>query len=298
MGEKQTRIYRQRDLTAPLDVLTESQSKVLALLARYRYMTIMQMQRCGVSRNINAIRNNVLYRLTKRASGNLVQCQTYFATNTKFGRLPYVYALTKHGADAVAELFGHENVRYPIGKIGYVNDYFHREAYIDFCIAVDAWANADEAREVLEFSHYFDKTGANRKGIPLRSVNRLLASPEVGEIEPDGLFFVNTGSKNRAFAVEIHNHTDTKRIVQQLAKHTHAINSGVISRKFGHDAANFVLSVSMNADQSQLVKTRFLSVSGFERFFKLFVFSDMETIKKSGLEKVFTHADGAKAPIF
>lgn len=298
MTENTKRIFKQRDLDAPLNILTDSQVKALVALARYRYLSVQQMADCGVGKNPANIRNHTLYRLHKRTRDNLVQCQSYFATNIKFGRLPHIYALTKQGAEFVEGIKDLDSVRYPVGSIQYINDYFHRTTYVDFCIAVDKWADAHEDREVLSFSHYFDKSGANRKGQPMRSLNRVLASESVGEIEPDGLFFVDTGNKVRAFAVEIHNNTDTKRVIQQLAKHTHAINSGVISKRFDHNKASFVLSVAMTKEQSELIKKRFLTVPEFERFSNLFLFSDIETIKSVGFEMAFVHANGANAPIF
>jgi len=300
MTEKAKRIFRQRNLEAPLSVLTPSQVKTINVLARYRYLTIKQLTACGVGKSPDNIRNMVLYRLTKRPKENLVRYQEYFGVSLNFGRLPYVYALTEHGAKAVAEINNIEidKIRYPVGKIQYIQDFYHREAYIDFCIEVDKWAEQSEDREVLSFSHYFDKTGANRKGLPMKSVNRIFASEEIGEIEPDGLFFVDTGTKKRALAVEVHNNTDTKRVIEQLAKHTHAINSGVISQRFSHDKASFVLSVSMKPEQSALIVQRFLSVSDFSRFSVLFAFSDIETIKTKGLSEAFTHADGSPAAIF
>lgn len=300
MEEKKKRIYRQRDLIAPVDVLTPSQHKALLMLARYRYLTIKQMVACGVAKNEATIRNHVIYRLAKRASKNYVQIQDYFGSNVNFGRLPYVHALTQYGAQKVAELLDldAERVRYPVGKIQYVNDYYHREAYINFCIALDLWASQDDAREVLKLSHYFDKTGANRKGAPTRSVNRLEASQEVGDIEPDGLALVDTGTKKRALAVEIHNTTDTKRVLQQLAKHTHAISSGVVSQHLGHDKANFVVSVAMTPEQCERIRSRFLAVEELAKFSPLFVFSDIQTIQALGLADAVTHADGSPAPIF
>ena len=294
------RNYRQRDLESPLNILTESQQRTLELLARYRYITTQQLIDAGVSKNIGTIRNHVLYRLCKRAQKNLVQVQDYFATNSRFGRLPYIYSLTEYGAEFVAEMWGvpASEVRYPVGKIQFVADYHHRTAYIDFCIAVDKWADSDPERDVLEMLHYYDKTGANRRGLSCRSVTRVLASEEVGEIEPDGLLLLNTGHKSRALAVEIHNTTDTKRIIQQLAKHSHAINTGSISKKLGHNSASFVLSVSMNPAQAKLVKTRFEAVEGFNGFKKLFAFSDLETIKEKGFELAFTHSDNQQALIF
>ncbi len=290
----------QRNLEKPIDVLTPSQVKALVLLSRYRYLNVNQMSYCGVGKNARDITNYTLYRLTKRPKDNLVFCQSYFGVSHSFGKMPYIYTLTKNGADRVAELMGvdFDQIRFPAGKVQYINDYYHRTAYIDFCIEVDKWAAQNENREVLSMTHYFDKNGANRLGKPSKSVNRLSLSDEIGDIEPDGLFYIDTGEKRRAFAVEVHNKTDTKRIVNQLARHTFAINSGAISKHLNHDKASFVLSVSMTPEQKALVQQRVLTISDFERFNKLFVFSDIETIKAKGFELAFSHANGEFAPIF
>jgi len=298
-SKKPTRVYRQRDLSAPLDILTPAQKGVIIALARYRYMTVRQLVDCGVSQSATTLRNRILYRLTKRARNNLVQYQDYFAEPAN-RRLSFVYALTTHGAQKAAELLETDaaSVRYPIGGITHVNDYRHREAYIDFCIALDKWAATDESREILTLSHYFDKTGANRKGIPLHSVNRMELADGMGLLEPDGICFLDTGTKRRALAVEIHNTTDTKRVTEQLLRHTHAISAGHITNRLGHDKASFVLSVTLSPEASGHIRKRISAASGFDRFAPLFVFNDLQSIKAAGFGEGWVYANGEPAEIF
>lgn len=156
-----------KDPYAPdyLPPVTPGQQRVIFCLARYRYMTVRQFVDAGAGKYESTVRDHLLYRLARRARGNLLQYREYFAVSAH-RRRPFVYALTGHGAAVAAELLDEEpgSIRYPVGGIAHVHDYEHREAYIDACIALDRWAEADEAREVLFLSHYFDKTGANRKG--------------------------------------------------------------------------------------------------------------------------------------
>ncbi|WP_040476628.1 hypothetical protein [Paramagnetospirillum caucaseum] len=287
---------RQRDLLAPLDALTPGQQRVIACLARYRYMTVRQFVDAGAGKHESTVRDHLLYRLARRVRGNLLQYREYFAVSAH-RRRPFVYALTQHGATVAAELLDveAESIRYPVGGIAHVHDYEHREAYIDVCIALDRWAEAGEARETLFLSHYFDKTGANRKGIPSHSVNRFALPGDLGNVEPDGIFFVDTGTKRRALALELNNTTDTKRAVEKLLKLTHAVQSGCISEHLGHDKANFVLSVAMTPEASALIRSRIATAKGFATFSPAFLFNDLATIKESGFASGWKYADGSSA---
>lgn len=301
--EKLKQVYRQRDLSAPLESYTPAQQLALIKLARYRYMTIAQFIACGVAKSANTLRQRILYRLIHRANNNLLQCQTYFALPAS-QRLPYLYALTVYGAQAAADLLEVEPgiIRYPMGKITHINDYRHREAYIDFCIELDKWADAAEERKVIAMSHYFDKTGANRNSLrkstagPLRSVNRIDIPGKIEPIEPDGLFLVNTGTKHRVLALEINNTTDTKRVVEKLLRYSHAIADNLVSKLFHHDKANIVLSVSMTQEATALVRKRIMEENGFRGVWEpYYIFNDLQTITREKFEYGWIYADGSDA---
>ena len=295
--EKPKQVYRQRNLSEPLDVLTPAQQGVLLKLVRYRYLTVAQFIACGVVKSAATFRNRIIYRLVHRAKNNLVQCQTYFGLPAN-QRLPYLYALTIHGAAMAADLMEMEpeTIRYPIGKITHVNDYRHRELYIDFCIEMDKWADTEDGRNVLSMSHYFDKTGATRNGIPLRSVNRIDLGGNMKPIEPDGIFLVDTGTKRRVLALELNNKTDTKNVVEKLLKYSHAIADNHISKLFHHEKANIVLSVSTTPGATALVRKRIMEMTGFRGVWEpYFIFNDMETIGRDGFGKGWVYADGRDA---
>lgn len=297
---KKRRIYKQRDLSRPLDTLTAAQEKVLMLLARFRYMTVRQLVACGVAKNAVTVRRDVLPRLSQLAGKNLIQVDRYWPHAMTRGSFSYIYALTEHGAAVVAEQFGVEAsaIRYPAGGIQFVNDFFHREAYVDFCIALWQWIEAGEFRHCRTLTHYFDKVGANRKGQPSQSVNRLELPKKPTAIVPDGLALIDTETKRRALAIEIHHKTDTKRAVEKLVELMHALSAGVIEQHLGHDKAAFILSVATTPELNALIRKRMATVSGIERFAPVFLFNDLQTIMREGFDKGWTHCDGAAAGVF
>jgi hypothetical protein len=274
---------QRRNLERPLDVLTEPQQRALLALARYRYLTIPQMIAAGVAKDSNHIRSDVLARLSRRASDNLVEAHEFPQFHAK-GRLPRIYTLTKYGAEVVADMLRRPvaEILYPVGGVQYANDFAHRAAYVDCCIAFDAWIAADEARDCLEVRHYFDKTGANRgAGLTrLRAATRL-DLPGGSYIIPDGLAFFDTGAKRRAVALEVHNFPDVGRIVKQLAGYVDHVVTDASSRTFGHDAAGRVLSISTDPAVTVRVMDRMLALPGFRdsRAFQLIAFNTLDSVK-------------------
>ncbi|HLO76752.1 MAG TPA: replication-relaxation family protein [Magnetospirillum sp.] len=297
---KKRRVYKQRDLTRPLDTLTAAQEKVLMLLARYRYMTVRQLVECGVAKNAVTVRRDVLPRLTMLPGKNVVDVDRYWPHAMTRGSFSYVYALTAYGAEVVAERLGVDTsaVRYPAGGIQFVNDFFHREAYVDFCIALHKWIDSSELRHCRTLTHYFDKMGANRKGQPSRSVNRLELPKNRPAVVPDGLALVDTESKRRALAIEIHHKTDTKRAVEKLVELMHALSAGVIEQHLGHDKAAFILSVATTPELNATIRKRMAEVSGIEKYAPVFLFNDLQTIMREGFNKGWTHCGGAAAGVF
>lgn len=290
----------QRDLSAPLDDLTPAQQRVILSMAKYRYMTVKLFILAGVAESETTLRSRILYRLHKRLRGNLLQVKA-FTGQVISERAGHIYALTNHGAAVAAELLGTDtdDIIYPKGGIKFKSDYEHRLSYIEFCIHMNKWASERIERDILHMSHYYDETGSNRLGTIARSVNSFPHPKDnTRTLTPDGLFFLHTGTKRRALAMELHRTTDTGRVVEKLLLLAHLTQSGVISKHLKHDAANFVLSVSQTPRAGELVRQRIMEEAGFRAYMPLFLFNDMETIRRDGFGKGWRTADGKEIEIF
>jgi len=241
------------------------------------------MVTAGVAKDVHYIRSDVLPALCARHRDNLIEAHELPRSLVK-GRLPRIYTLTKLGAMLVAEVerCDPSEIIYPIGGVQFSNDYEHRTAYIDACIAFDAWIEADDRRECLETRHYFDKTGTNRGA----GTSKLRASTRVDLptgrfIIPDGLAFFDTGTKRCAVSVEIHNFPDVGRIAKQLSGYMDHHVMDAPSHAFGHSKAGQLLSISTDAGLTVRVMDRLLSIPGFResRSFQLMAFNCLEAVK-------------------
>jgi hypothetical protein len=289
-----------RSLDRPLTTLSVPQQRVLLALARYRYLTVAQFAATGIGKNESHIRSDVLPRLCRRPTENLVTFHD-FPTDRVKGRMPRIYALTKYGAEVVAEMeqCDPSEIVYPVGGPQYADDFEHRTAYIDACMAFDAWIAADERRQCLALHHYFDKSGANRTGANrLRSACRI----DLGHrdfIIPDGLAYFDTGTRKRVVALELHRFPDTGRIVKKMDKHIQALDSDAYPKAFGHDAAGRVLHIFSDANVAVRVMDRLLALPGFRssRAFQLMAFNSLEGIK-ADFGSGWVLADRTPASIF
>ncbi|MBR9970851.1 hypothetical protein [Magnetospirillum sulfuroxidans] len=169
---------------------------------------------------------------------------------------------------------------------------------MDWCIAFDGWVAADEGRQCLALWHYFDKTGSNRSGpARMRPETRIDFGADA-YIIPDGLVFFENADKRIAAAVELENRTDPKRVVEKLKVHMEAIRSGAVTRRFEHDKANRVLSISTEASLAVRIMERMLAVPGFrEQFLPLFAFNVLDSVK-ADFGSGWVLADGSPAGIF
>lgn len=297
-----TRATRRRErITLPLAALSLPQQRALLALARYRYLTVGQMVDAGIAKAPSHIRSDVLAPLCKRQVDNLVQAHEFPRFSTT-GRIPRVYSLTKLGAEVVAEIERRDvsEILYPVGGVQFSKDFEHRSAYIDACIAFDAWIAADDRRECMEMRHEFDKTGSNRGSGAhrMRSVCRV-DLPSHHYIIPDGLLFFDTGTKQRAVALEIHNFPDTKRVTRQLLGHHEALETDAYPKAFGIETAGRVLSISSSAALAKRVMDRLMETPGFResRSFQLIAFNCLENVKQD-FGNGWVLADKSPARIF
>lgn len=165
--------------------LTESMHRALEALAEFRYLTMTQMVDLGVSRNYSHVAHKVTRDLITPPFEAIGSHD--FGVIPGIGKLHKVFFLTERGAELLAEATQQDvsDIKYPVRGVQFSRDYFHRLAYVDFCIS---FANYMRSRNlpIFNMTHYFDKIGKPRKGTALHSETRLALTR--GYIVPDGLF--------------------------------------------------------------------------------------------------------------
>lgn len=265
-----------------MQILSENDIKCLEALAIYQYLSPTQMERLGVGKKREYIRQHTLARLT-RGRSPLIQFQDFGVIAGK-GRLERIYFLSDHGAREAAEIRSCDlsEICYPKYGLRYQNDYFHRKSFIDFHIWLNQWIDAYPNAELEFFNPYFVKD-KNR-----RSINQFKFKPSDYRsphdrltIEPDGVFRFIKDRTPYLCAVEIHRKPDTKIIVKQLDQHMEALTSeqNLIAERFDYEGPVYIWSVHEHQTISQNTEIRMNGIEDFNIFRAQFEFLIVEENK-------------------
>ena len=261
-------------MNAAFSVFSPQQWRVLQALGHYRFLTVEQMLRLGISKNAISLRSKTLFALRYH------QC----IYSEKIGSfLPDVHHLTKKGAELLALVEGIDVHATASAKKQPFSALFarHRFAQVDFQIGLNQWAVArGDAELLLELQDFISepKTGRTK---PKPSTE--LAVPElVNTVIPDGSFVVGLHSGPvAAYLVEIHRLTQSKAVTEQLAKYCHVIKSGVMQQKYGYKVNPIICSVHHQDSVLTSVKTRLNAHAGFEGFKRNFVFHRLDDLNSN-----------------
>ena len=257
-------------------MLSENDVKCLGALATFQYLSPSQMERLGVGKKREYIRQHTLARLT-RGRSPLVKFQDFGVIAGK-GRLERIYFVTEAGAREAAQIRQCEmsEIRYPKYGLRYQNNYFHRKAFIDFHIWLVQWIDEHPNAELEFFNPYFVKD-KNR-----RSINQFRFKPSDYRsphdrltIEPDGVFRFTKDGKPYLCAVEAHRKPDVKAIVKQLDQHMEAMGAdqNLIAEKFQHQGPIYICSIHDHRRIFESVQARLSELSDFKVFEPHFIFS-------------------------
>ena len=257
-------------MNVAFDVFSPQQWRVLQALSLYRYLTVEQMLRLGISKNAKSLRDKSLFALRQH---RCIQSE-------KIGSfLPDVHHLTKKGVEILNAVEGLELETAPSQKRAPFSALFaaHRFAQVDFHIGLRQWADERGDAEVLlelqDFQHQ------RRNGGQSRPATELTAPGLVSAVIPDGLFAVglNTG-QTAVYVMEIHRATQSKAVTEQLARYCEVITSGAIGQAYGYAANPVICSVHHQPAVLASVKRRLLAYEGFEKFHRNFVFHALGTL--------------------
>lgn len=216
-----------------------------------------------------------------------------------------MYYLTKRGAELVAEADGldPDRVRFVPLRGGIVRaadggreesliraDFPHKEAYVSVLLALERFLDGTDYA-VDGYRHYYDRRG----GAP---------TFELGgkNYRPDGLVSVSSpspGAPRYSFVVELHRHSDRKKIAAQLLRHVDAIRSDSFASHFGKGQPYFVLSVYAAenvAAMKHVVDSLREDAQAWPYLERYFMFAELSELT-SDFYKACGYFGGAKKPL-
>lgn len=251
-------------MTTAFSVFSPQQWKVLQALSLYRFLTVEQMLRLGISQNAKSLRDKTLFALRHH------EC----IQSEKIGSfLPDVHYLTPKGAALLSELEGVKIGPVPGKKKQPFSALFakHRFAQVDFQIGVHQWVDTrGDAEVVLELQDFVRQP---------KAATELIVPGLVNSVIPDVIIAVGlTTGQHAVYLVEIHRATQSKAVAQQLGQYFEVIKSGVIAQSHGIDAHPIICSVHHHPAVLASVKRRLVAHEGFEPFKRNFVFHGLDDL--------------------
>lgn len=268
-----------------MKTITETQLRILERLNDYRFLTVQQMQRLGIANFLQT-----LYKALKgmHDAGKPLVDYINFGTFPTIGRIPYVYYLTKHGSELLAEAMqvDPEELTYPKGVRMFARDYFHRSQVVDLHILARSFCEEFGA-ELNFFQTYFEHHGANHWGDPEKpkreSLNKIPITEKISLI-PDSIFHItDPNGKPWLFVCEVYQGHDTNRAFKQLEKHLLAIKNGSINSVYNYKRGIPVLVVCETENAKKALMKRLekdIAFSNVEDFFMFRVLPEFSLLSK------------------
>jgi len=216
-----------------------------------------------------------------------------------------MYYLTKKGAEFIAEADGIEveTVRYVPLRGGIVKaadggkeesliraDFPHKEAYVSSLIALERYLEGTEY-QVAQSRHYYD-----------RKIGGTSIEVAGKRFRPDGLVILKPlvpSQPQYSFVIELHRHSERKKIIAQLKRHVDAYKTGGFAGYFGKGNPHFVLSVyaAENVDvMRQVIDTLKQDADTWPYMERFFIFAELEALK-SDFYGACAYFGGAKKPL-
>lgn len=262
--------------------INEPQLRLLEALNTYRFLTVRQFIRLGIS--------NTKYGISKHISGLMhtrkpLVAVADFGTFPTIGRLPVLYYLTKHGADWLAEAFqvNTADINHPKGVKIFTRDYFHRVQTINTHISARQFSEKIDQMKFNFFHSYFEHTGANHSKTPNQPKRQALTKIRLHDqyFIPDCIFsLTDPYGKEWMFAGEIYRNLTTKRTYQQLEKHRDALEESSISEAYCFPRAVRVLVICEQENAKKALQKRLKDDPEFAGFKSFFLFKTDEELKR------------------
>lgn len=250
-----------------MNIINETQTNILNLLARFKFLTVSQMQPL-LSKSTGYIR----IQLADLGKNGFVKCFQLSKTFKTEG----MYYLTENGKDVIlqhSKVFDGD-IKLPVGQPLLVKDYSHRKQMISLTIAL-YYHVTGLGITVTEFMSYFDKQGDNRKSGNLEAKTKIPIGN--GFFIPDGIMLTEKDGTKSMYFLEQYCDSSSTRVIEQIQKHVLAIAEGSPARKFGINANPVVLCCFEQEGIKNKVIEK-LSNEDFKPFEHLFYFCSLKDI--------------------
>jgi hypothetical protein len=279
---------------------SELELAILEQLATYRFLTIKQLLTLGVTKNerhLQAMLSSMAgeHRKPKPASkgpsssspSQITRYRPYRSPAVKrlkfgvmaggIGRLPYVHTLTRHGAELLADIRGHETVVSVPSVIRFPRDeYFHRLGCIDCHMAVRTWTERNRA--AIDFYHVDFSFSRKVRGRPIADTRVELKGGRI--IKPDAIFQITAcDRKARLYPLEFSAGPETARIESQLDAYRYALHEEAIEKAYRYEHGVRVLAVFKHESTLTHVFDRLAERSDFQPFRTFLLFKTLDELR-------------------
>ena len=251
-----------------MNLLQETNIKILELLERFKYLSSSQLIKLGVAGHQASI-SRIIKRFDSKKS--MIHTLT-FPIDYKYGRVENIYFMSKYGAEFLSEYREVEitDIYYIKGN-GIFKDYQHRKSQVTYYI--DLYLKSIKENFAIDFFlNYFDKIGTNGKNSnqKLESKTKIIYNDNSFFI-PDGIYQITKNRKDGIkqaylYALEIHKGKETKRAIETIEKHIKALIDGSISKKYNYDYICQVVIVFDDENCKRLVLKRLEELEKWEEF--------------------------------
>lgn len=262
-------------------VISEKKEEILTHLAKYKFLTVSQLETLGVSSKQYLQKTLKILRETKLTN------RLEYAFTAKLGKFEDIHFLTARAAAAMAQggIMEIEQIQVPSNSQPlFYNDYIHRIRTVDCQISFDLWT-AKTGRTSVFYECYFHKIGSNRKkaqtGV-LQAKTRLYFDNGT-YFEPDGVFMYENEQGEKTLAtIEICNNRDTKKIENQVKNHLLAFQFGLAKKKYEHDKGNYILFVFSEPDIMKFTIDRLLKNPNIMKAEPFLLFKSLDRLDPFG----------------
>lgn len=279
-----------------MPIFTARQIEILRLLARIGFVTNRHLEQMEIG--INPTKNSQSRVMKELLTAGYI-ARVNVVSGFRIGKR-VMYYLTKRGAEFIASIeeIDINTIPYmPVGKDGIESeivraDFPHKEAYISCFLELEKYLTNTEY-EVSEFFHYYQRS----KG------GTTLTLPKGKNFRPDGIYFLESIHPDEppyAYVVELHRHSDRKKIIKQLRQHATAYANGSLADRFGKTHSYFVLSIFAGenvAVMRSVIEELQTEPSTWAYMQKYFMFGELDAIMNDGFYEAFAYFGGRGKPL-